>query len=247
MSNRTREIGYVLPLFLSQPEDELLEGSEGSVNFHPRFLADVAAATESRTSSGDTAPRPDALLPIDLLFYIYAVFNSPIYRSRYAEFLKMDFPRVPLPCDSALFEALSALGRELGGLHLLESPTLEQSITTYSGPRNPTVGRVGWSGDVVWLDAPAKRKDRPGGPGTIGFRGVPKVVWDFELGAYRVCEKWLKDRKGRVLADQEVLHYQRIVVAVAETIRIMSAIDETVGRFGGWPDAFRLSAGPGSA
>ena len=88
-------------------------------------------------------------------------------------------------------------------------------------------------------------------PGTIGFRGIPEEVWDFHIGGYQVCHKWLKDRKGRRLkkADlthyqNDLTHYQKIVVALNETIRIMQGIDEVIASHGGWPGAFQPAAAP---
>jgi len=75
-------------------------------------------------------------------------------------------------------------------------------------------------------------------PGTIGIQGVSEEVWNFHIGGYQVCHKWLKDRRGRTLSGEEVAHYQRIIVAVRETIRIMGEIDEIIDQHGGWPDAF---------
>ncbi len=179
--------------------------------------------------------------PEDILAYIYAVFHSPGYRKRYEAQLKHDFPRVPLPGDGALFRELVHHGHDLLALHLLESPKLDHPITTYTGPRNPEVGRVGWSDGTVWLDArktSAREGHRATKPGTIGFEGVPEEVWDFHIGGYQVCHKWLKDRKGRTLSDEDIAHYQKIVVALNETIRIMAEIDEVIEAHGGWPGAF---------
>ena len=118
------------------------------------------------------------------------MFHSPGYRSRYAEFLKIDFPRLPLTGNLELFRALARLGGELVALHLLESPTLDHPITEFIGSRNPEVEKPSWSQDTVWVD---KRQ-------TTGFKGVPEDVWNFHIGGYQVCEKWLKDRKGRTLS-----------------------------------------------
>ena len=79
-------------------------------------------------------------------------------------------------------------------------------------------------------------------PGTIGFHGVPEEVWDFHVGGYQVCHKWLKDRKGRALSAEDVAHYQKIVVALNETIRIMAEIDEVIEDHGGWPGAFHTAS-----
>jgi len=176
----------------------------------------------------------------DMLFVLYAILHSPEYRDRYAEFLKIDFPRVPMPGNLDLFRHLSSLGGDLVALHVMESPKLDHFITTYTGPKNPEVGRVGWSDDTVWLDAAATKKGRPAKPGTIGFRGVPEAVWNFHIGGYQVCEKWLKDRKGRKLSKEDIAHYQKIVVALHETIRIMKEIDGVIEQHGGWPGAFSM-------
>ena len=156
--------------------------------------------------------------------------------------LRSDFPRLPPTNNYSLMDALIRLGSDLVIVHLMESPKLDDFITTYTGPKNPKVGRVGWSDETVWIDA-AKTNARQGHraikPGTIGFHGVPEAVWDFHIGGYQVCHKWLKDRKGRTLSDDEITHYQKIVVALNETIRLMQEIDDVIEQHGGWPGCFR--------
>jgi hypothetical protein len=100
---------------------------------------------------------------------------------------------------------------------------------------------VGWSDDTVWIDAVKPKKGVADAriTGTIGFRGVPEAVWNFHIGGYQVCEKWLKDRKGRRLSKDDIAHYQKIIVALAETIRLMKEIDEVIDAHGGWPRAFQ--------
>jgi SOS-response transcriptional repressor LexA len=77
--------------------------------------------------------------------------------------------------------------------------------------------------------------------GNLGwyFEGVPPEVWNFHIGGYQVCEKWLKDRKGRRLSKDDIIHYQKIIVALDETIRLMKEIDQVIERHGGWPGAFQ--------
>ena len=166
--------------------------------------------------------------PEDIFHYAYAAFHSPGYRSRYAEFLKIDFPRLPLTSSIELFRALARLGGELVALHLLESPKLEKYITKYVGKGDSEVakGHPRFSGGTVLINP------------TKGFAGVPEDVWNFHIGGYQVCEKWLKDRRGRVLSDEDIAHYQKIVVALKETIRLMAEIDQVIEAHGGWPGAF---------
>jgi SOS-response transcriptional repressor LexA len=85
--------------------------------------------------------------------------------------------------------------------------------------------------NTVWVDKAQ----------TSGFRSVPDKVWDFHVGGYQICEKWLKDRKGRTLSKDDIAHYQKIVVALAETIRLMKEIDEVIEQHGGWPGAFQTA------
>ncbi|MBM4125640.1 MAG: hypothetical protein FJ246_11945 [Nitrospira sp.] len=167
--------------------------------------------------------------PRDLFDWIYAVLHSPSYRSRYADFLKSDFARVPLTPCLELFRALTRLGGELIALHLLESPKLDTPLTAYTGPATAEVEKISYASDTVWVDKAQ----------THGFRGVPDAVWNFHIGGYKVCEKWLKDRKGRTLSKDDIVHYQKVIVALNETIRLMGEIDEAIKKHGGWPGAFQ--------
>ncbi|MBI2431703.1 MAG: hypothetical protein HYV26_02400 [Candidatus Hydrogenedentes bacterium] len=205
-----KEVNYLFPLWLSPSEDELEQERR------PNFSALVLGQFGQNST------------PENIFHYIYSVFHSPGYRRRYAEFLKIDFPRVPLPGSLSLFQELAGLGGELVGLHLLESPKVEKFITKYVGGREPEVEKVSWSNDTVWVDKGQR----------VGFRGVTEAVWNFHIGGYQVCAKWLKDRKGRVLSAEDLLHYQKVVVALSETIRIMGEIDGVIEKHGGWPGAF---------
>ena len=243
-----KEVNYLFPLWLGTSNDApnslLEERRRKRPNLDPKFLRALADSLSLKTKERQAA-RGLNLEPEEVLAYIYAVFHSPRYRNGYEAQLKLDFARVPLPGNAGLFWELAEAGDELLALHLLESPKLDQFITAYAGPKNPGVGRVGWADGTVWLDAGktnAREGHRATKPGTIGFHGVPEEVWDFHIGGYQVCHKWLKDRKGRTLSDEDIAHYQKIVVALNETIRIMGEIDEVIAEHGGWPDAFQTEA-----
>jgi predicted helicase len=153
---------------------------------------------------------------------MYAVFHSPTYRTRYAEFLKIDFPRLPLTRNVGLFRALAVFGAELVALHLMESPRLDKPITQFTGKGDSVVasGYPKYDDATVWIN------------GTQGFAGVPQDVWEFHIGGYQVCLKWLKDRRGRELSKADKTHYARVIVALQETIRLMKEIDAAIP---GWP------------
>jgi len=172
----------------------------------------------------EKAENSDSFAPIDLLDYIYAALYSPEYRETYKEFLKIDFPRVPYPKNQDIFWQLAEFGGELRQLHLLESPTVDRFITTY--PQN--------GDNVITRKITKKDYEQPEG-GQTGkvwindqqyFDNVPQVAWNFYIGGYQPAQKWLKVRQGRTLEFDDILHYQKIIVALTETNRIMQEIDK---------------------
>ena len=172
--------------------------------------------------------------PEDVFGYMYAILHSPEYRRRYRDFLRIDFPRIPLPKSLDLFRQLANLGRQLVSYHLMTHPKL-QSIEDVQHFGHRQVVKVGWTkdnGGTVWLDGHGHRANFR--KGTSGFAPVPEDVWKHHVGGYQVCEKWLKDRAvkksqpPRLLSDEEVLHYRRIVAVLSATIQIMREIDKAI-------------------
>lgn len=216
------------PLFVLEDSEGLRLNMGKIPNLGTEF---IALLREAFAPTGAISHLKKDILPEDIFHYIYAVFHSPTYRTRYAEFLKIDFPRVPLTSSLDLFRSLAKLGGELVSLHLLESPKLEKPITKWVGGQRPEVEKVSYADGTVWVDKAQ----------TEGFEGVPEAVWNFHIGGYQVCEKWLKDRKGRTLTKDDRTHYQKIVVALKETIRLMAEIDQVIEKHGGWPGAFQTS------
>ena len=146
--------------------------------------------------------------------YVYAVLHSPTYREKYKEFLKIDFPRVPYPKDKKQFAALAALGKELRELHLLESPKVQRFITSYPESGSNVVEKIAYKDGQVYINAEQY------------FGGVPEIAWNFYIGGYQPAQKWLKDRKNRALTNENIEHYQKIIVALVETDRIMKETDK---------------------
>jgi predicted helicase len=219
----------LFPLFLyPDPEENgtlFANGTERHVNLTPEFIGDLRTRLRLSFVAGGMGDLKKTFGPEDVLHYAYAVLHSPAYRTRYAEFLKIDFPRLPLTGDLGLFRVLAAVGAELVGLHLLESPKLDEFLTTWPVKGDDVVERVEYveTDERVWINK------------SQFFGGVHKAVWDFHVGGYQVCHKWLKDRKGRKLTYEDTQHYQRTVVALNETIRLTGEIDEAIDRHGGWP------------
>jgi len=231
-------IGFVLPLWL-EPE---WPDTKYRPNLSATAIRQLAESIEllfvQPQESGIGDGRGDMRVtfgPRDVFDFTYAILHSIEYRRRYADFLKSDFARIPFGPEKTLFRALSRLGGELVSLHLLESPKLDRPITEFTGSRAPVVEKVSYSGNTVWIDKAQ----------TTGFAGVPEDVWIFHICGYQVCQKWLKDRgpkkgqPGRTLSAEDIAHYQKIVVALSETIRLMKEIDEVIEKHGGWPGAFQ--------
>jgi predicted helicase len=152
--------------------------------------------------------------PIDILDYIYAVLHSPTYREKYKEFLKIDFPRVPYPSDKETFWKLVKLGGEIRQIHLLESPITDKYITQYPIDGSNIVVKPTFKDGKVYINE------------TQYFNDVPETAWNFYIGGYQPAQKWLKDRKDRKLEFEDILHYQKIIVALSETDRLMREVDE---------------------
>ena len=151
--------------------------------------------------------------PIDILDYIYAILYRPSYREKYKEFLKIDFPRVPYPKDQVTFWQLVKLGGEIRQIHLLESPAVEKYITHYPIDGDNKVIKPKYESGKVCIND------------TQYFDNVPQIAWEFYIGGYQPAQKWLKDRKDRKLDFDDILHYQKIIVALSETDRLMKEID----------------------
>ena len=150
----------------------------------------------------------------DFFFYIYAVLYSNIYRTKFAEFLKTDFPRIPVTKDSKLFFKLSKLGKQLADLHLLKSSELEKPVSKFFGDGDNRVEKVKFKNEKVLINE------------NKYFDGVSEEVWNYYIGGYQVCYKWLKDRKKRTLSGIEVKIYCRIVTALTKTLEIQNKIDQ---------------------
>ncbi len=157
--------------------------------------------------------------PEDILDYIYAILHSPNYREKYKEFLKIDFPRVPYPPDKGIFLKLVEFGKELRELHLLESPKINKFVTTFSEKGT----------DIIEKAYPKYKNGNVFINEKQYFGNVPEIAWKFYIGGYQPAQKWLKDRQGRKLLNEDIEHYQKIVIVLFETDRIMKEIDKIYG------------------
>ena len=216
---------YVAPLYLyptKTTQQTIDQSNARKPNLNTEIVNEIAKklglvfTNEKETTKGTFAP-------IDILDYIYAVLHSPTYREKYKEFLKIDFPRVPYPKNEKTFWDLVALGSEIRQIHLLESPIVEKYITQYPIDGNNIVTKP------KFISSPLLEGLEHVGKVFINetqyFDNVPEVAWAFFIGGYQPAQKWLKDRKERTLEFEDILHYQKIIVALTATNNIMAKID----------------------
>jgi hypothetical protein len=220
LSNRSRERGYYFPLYLLSETDDLLSGTS-KTNLHPKLYAAICKAAginpadqagpddDFRAAAGEARPSE-----VKLFDYVYGVLHSPAYRETFAEFLKIDFPRIPYPPSPEVFRHVSEKGEQLRRLHLMEPAAIGDAPYVFKGDGDSTVasGFPKFEAGKVQIN-----QDQY-------FDGVPKLAWDFYIGGYQPAQKWLKDRRGRALSFDDITHYQRIIKILTETDRIMKEI-----------------------
>lgn len=213
----------LFPLYIYPAEKEKNFGSTRALNLNPKFIEAVKKSTALNFIPDGPGDLKTTFGPENVFHYLYAVLHSPEYRRRYADFLKSDFPRVPVTNCAALFESLAALGKRLTALHLME--TDEGEAPVFPVAEDNRVEKVSYapSQKQVWIN------------GKQYFDGISQQTWEFTIGGHQPAEKWLKDRKNRTLSYDDIGHYRRLCAALAETPRIMAKIDKTIDAYGGWP------------
>lgn len=201
VSNKTSEIDYVLPLYVYADDGMRVSNLNKAVT-------DKIATLIGKEPSAQ-----------EVFDYTYAVLHSPSYRDKYTEFLKIDFPRVPYPTNADQFATLAEKGAELRDLHLLELSKVNDFVTTYPVSDSNLVDAISYKDGKVYINA------------TQYFGNVPEMAWNFYIGCYQPAQKWLKDRKGRTLSNDDIEHYQKMIVALMETDRIMKEIDKVYSKY----------------
>jgi predicted helicase len=199
-------ISYVAPLYLYPDKDkkDLFSHKKG-VNKQPNFSPEILSAFSEVFKKEPTTE--------EIFYYIYGVLYSNIFCTKYAEFLKTDFPRVPFTKDYKLFKGIREYGKRLVDLHLLKSKEIDPPIVKFNGKGENKVEKVTYREERVQIN-----KDQY-------FDGVTEEIWNYQIGGYQVCDKWLKDRKGRILSLDDIRHYCKVVTAIKKTIEIQKKID----------------------
>ncbi|MDB5186984.1 MAG: Methylase family protein [Candidatus Saccharibacteria bacterium] len=193
------------------------EGDTRTPNFNTTELSalfrNMPYLLEDLQDGKKQASAAETVTPESVFDYIYAVLHSPNYRTKYKEFLKIDFPRVPAPKDAIEYWNISKIGRQLRELHLMKSTDIDNYDTTFPIAGSDEVEKLSYLDEKVWINDDQY------------FGNVPKIAWDFYIGGYQPAQKWQKDRRGRKLSSDDLNHYQRIIKILTETDRIMKEID----------------------
>ena len=237
-----KEVNYLFPLYIYVKDKQADFGKRRDANLNPEFIRAVCDALDYDFISDGAGNLENDFGPEDIFHYIYAVFHSPEYRLRYADFLKSDFPRVPMTKNKELFFILVGFGQILTALHLMKTegsdlpafPIEDKDLTDKNGKKIKYVKNKITKIEYV----------PPSSEGKLGlvkinkgqyFEGIDSETWNFSIGGYQPAEKWLTDHKGKVLSFGELKHYRRICAALSETQKIMKDIDAAIETHGGWP------------
>ena len=205
------------PLYLY--DDDSTQSSFFDRSRKPNLNMDIVRGLEQKlnlTFTPEKEAKAGTFAPIDILDYIYGVLHSNKYRNKYKEFLKIDFPRIPYPESSDYFFKIAQLGKQLREIHLLESPIVNEFVTSYPVGGDNEVIKPEYKDNKVYINK------------TQYFDNVPEIAWNFYIGGYQPAQKWLKDRRGAILSYEDIMHYQKIIVALTKTHEIMQDIDDVV-------------------
>lgn len=214
VSNRTRERGYLMPLYLypdTSKKDlftDLGLKEKRKPNLNPKVMTALKAVYG------------DELSPENVFYYVYAVLYAETYREKYVDFLKIDFPRIPFTGDFELFYSLATLGKRLADLHLLQPEELDPPAARFQGQGDNLVASTQSQGFQY-----CPREEHICINKTQYFEPVPRELWEYQIGGYQVLAKWLKDCRKRRLTVEEIKTYYRIVTALQKTIAVQEEID----------------------
>lgn len=217
MAMRVSNTAPIFPLYIYEADSK--QTSFFDRRRKPNLNMDIVRELEQKLNLTFTPEKEDTtgtFAPIDILDYIYGVLHSNKYRNKYKEFLKIDFPRIPYPMNADYFFKIAQLGKQLREIHLLESPVVNEFITSYPISGGNEVVKPEYKDNKVYINR------------TQYFDNVPEIAWNFYIGGYQPAQKWLKDRKGRILSYEDVMHYQKIIKDLFETNTLMQQIDEII-------------------
>ena len=241
ISNKTREINYLFPLILYPSNSTLFKEEKPTSNFNSKYIKKIIKHLRGKWTD-ELLENSDQLIgPKNIFNFIFAQLNSQIYRSRFEDILQRQFPNIFTPSSYKIFDLLDKIGEKLIKLILLDdkdkwlNEKISNKLSKFSfinkSQKHVEKSFPKYIDNKIYLNKEAY------------FSNIPEDVWLFQIGAYQVCQKWLKDRKDRNLTKDDIEHYQKMIVAISETIRLQTEIDKVIDEHGGWPAAFVTDKG----
>jgi predicted helicase len=217
-----KEVNYLFPLYLYD-DDSLFAEAKGKrrPNVAPKFIEEITNKTNLKFQMDGKGDLVKSFGPEDVFNYVYCVLYSSSFRKKYSEYLKRDFARIPIPGNLNSFKDLSELGKRLVEMHTLSS--MAKSEIKFPETGTDIIEIVKLEGNKIFINS------------VQYFENVANSTWEFHVGGYQVCEKWLKDRKGKKLNFNDIKTYQNILSNVLETTEVIKKIELVVKDYGGWP------------
>jgi hypothetical protein len=234
LSSKTSNNSFHFPLFILGDKSGQLSFEDINISKHANIDDNYISKLKKQLSKSFSFDQSDKnhFSALEVLDYVYAILNSPNFRIRYMEFLKVDFPRIPFPKTNNVFEELSKIGSRLRKLHLMEEKLKELKTITFSGGKSSKkVTKADFQEEStesgnVWIND------------NEYFGNIPLISWSFFIGGYQPAQKWLKSRKGRILESVDIEHYKKIILVMKKTNQMMSEIDDIILKHGDWQGAF---------
>lgn len=219
LSGTTASNAMNFPLTIFPPDEAF---GDPQPNISPKIFREICSRLGVDPKDGP--------FPIRLFDYIYGALHCPEYRRRYRQALSIDFPHIPYPASSGSFAHVANKGEQLRRLHLMEDSAIGATPYSFKGDGDNIVVKPAFE---VPPDVSTSLDTNGVGRVRINpdqwFDDVPRVAWEFYIGGYQPAQKWLKDRKGRTLSFDEVMHYRKIIKILVETDRIMNEIELPLG------------------
>jgi predicted helicase len=212
-----KEVNFLFPLYLYKEKSARKSVLQTMILFEPEVDYSTIGRIpniekgfyEKLTRTYKTKPEPE-----EIFHYIYAILYSTIYRIKYSEFLKSDFPRIPFTEDYGLFTKMANFGNQLVDLHLMKGKLLDDPVSKYHGDSaNDQIERVVYDENEQTLHINGEKY----------FEPISNEVWNYQIGGYPVLKKYLKDRKGLRLNDPKF--FGKIITVLTKTISIQMEID----------------------
>ena len=208
------EVSYTMPLF---KDDNQITSK---VNLNIDLINSIKKYYKAEFKENGLSKSSNEFTAKEVLYYIYAVLNSDSFIKKYGSLLQIDFPRVPFLKNKKYFKRLSKFGEQLVICHTLDAEI--ESLINFPERGPDIIDQIKFDKNTIWINK------------NQYFVNIPTKAWNFQIGGYIPAQKWLKTRKGKKLAYNEIMTYKMIIENIKKTIEIQCKIDQYIKNIGGW-------------